>query len=106
MYCDQRAESSSCHLFLHDALPICSLLRVWPATVRAAERAMEWGKHFKIRPPHKDDTSHMESAEARVCCTDRRSISSTTSDGLKREALGTEGRIFCAPTRAGAPHLR
>ncbi len=25
------------------------------ATVRAAERAMGWGKHFKIRPPDKED---------------------------------------------------
>jgi len=32
-----------------------SFLRVGPATVRAAERAMERGKHFKIRPPDKDD---------------------------------------------------
>src|SRR5437870_9239746 len=32
-----------------------SLLRVWPATVLAAEPALGCGKHFKIRPPDKDD---------------------------------------------------
>src|SRR5207302_347281 len=35
-----------------------------------------------------------------------RSVSSTKTDALKREALGTEGRILFAPSRAGVPHLR
>src|SRR5438445_5537751 len=31
------------------------LYSVWPATLRAAEGAMGGGKHFKIRPPDKED---------------------------------------------------
>ena len=34
---------------------IAAARRVGPATVGAAEGAMGWGRHFKIRPPNKDD---------------------------------------------------
>src|SRR2546423_13943302 len=48
---EQWADFSSRHHVLAPRASARSFLRVRPAT----ERAMGWGKHFKIRPPDKDD---------------------------------------------------
>ncbi len=61
-----------------------SFLRVGPATVRAAERAMGWGKHFKIRPPDKEDAFPMERAEHATAA-------------LRANPRPTEGRILFEP---------
>jgi len=43
-----RAEFSSRHPVPESRTSAGSFLRVWPATVRAAERAMEWGSISKF----------------------------------------------------------
>jgi hypothetical protein len=57
---NQRAEFSSSHPCRSPRTSARSFLKVGPATVRAAERAMERGKHLKIRPPDKEDAFPME----------------------------------------------
>src|SRR2546429_8776547 len=63
---EQRAEFSSRHPVPEPCTSAGSFLRVGPATVCAAERAMGWGKHFKIRPPDKDDAFPMEDGKSVV----------------------------------------
>src|SRR5438309_11015696 len=77
--------------------------RVGPATVRAAEGAMEWGKHFKTRPPNKDDAFPREWAEQGKEL--RRPCIGYNERCPGCEARGTEGRILFEPARAGVPHL-
>src|SRR6266568_272823 len=75
------------------------------ATVCAAQRAMGWGKHFKIRPPDKrgcvpHGVRSMWGAAPTVA------VYPIHDDALRaNEAMGTEGRILFQPPGAGAPHL-
>src|SRR5437899_9370579 len=52
---EQRAEFCSSQPCGSPHTSARSFSRVGPATESAAEGAMGWGKHFKIRPPNKDD---------------------------------------------------
>jgi len=52
---EQRAEFSASQPVQEPRTSAGSFLRVWPQRLGAAEGAMGGGKHFRIRPPDKDD---------------------------------------------------
>ena len=71
--------------------------------MRAAEGAMEWEKHFKTRPPNKDDAFPSEWAEQWKEL--RRPCIGYNERCPECEARRTEGRILFEPARAGVPYL-
>src|SRR6266568_5733898 len=74
--------------------------------LRAAESAMGGGKHFRIRPPDKEDAfPHGVSRGMWGSCTARSQCIQYRERRPANQALGTEGRILfrANPCRSPAP---
>src|SRR2546429_8281290 len=97
---EQRAEFSSRHPVPEPRTSAGSFLRIGPATVRAAEGAMGRGKHFKIRPPNKDDAFPMFFS---MILRPLRSPLFPYSALFRFRIDGNRGPNFLRATRAGAP---
>src|SRR2546430_1244029 len=100
---EQRAEFCSRHPVQESRTSAGSFLRVWPANACVLPR-VRWaaGSISKFGPQIKMMRSP-GSEEQVGSCTDRRSVSSTTTAALR--ANGPEGRILVEPPRAGVPHF-
>ena len=73
---EQRAEFSASQPVQEPRTSAGSFLRVWPQRLGAAEGAMGGGKHFRIRPPDKEDAfPHGVSTACGGATPTRRSVS-------------------------------
>ena len=98
-----RAEFFSSHLCRSPRTSARSFWRIGPATVRAAERAMGRGKHFKFGPQIKRMRSPW-SEQSFVGELDRAVAVYRVQRPMS--CLRTEGRILFEPPVQEPPHLR